>query len=216
MINYNEIRERTDTFLQTREGLAQPKIAQDYDVFCSELTGIFCDVLYKNNIPQSEFFDWLDMVQVHQINDIPVGEKIPVAQLISTPIMMHDLYFLLEYRLMVYKPGSTQVGPGEFYMCFYDANSEFGIDPQAGYDIQTGGVRTELKKLNTNFTDAAKFDEYAASNEVDRLMVVKPVSNAAKPKVRSEMVVCDFRTMNWRDVFTHRGAAGTLAFKEVA
>ena len=37
MINYGEIRERTDSFLQTREGLAQPKIQQDYDIFCSEL-----------------------------------------------------------------------------------------------------------------------------------------------------------------------------------
>lgn len=216
MINYSEIRERTDAFLQTREGLAQPKIAQDYDVFCSELTGIFCDVLYKNNISQRQFFDWLDMVQNHQINDIPTGIRIQVSQLIETSIVINPLYDLLEYRLMTYKPGSTQVGPGEFYMCFYDANSEFGIDNQAGYDIQTGGVRTELKKLGTNFTDAKKFDEYAESKDVDRLMVIKPVSNAAKPQVRSEMVVCDFRTMNWRDVFTHRGKAGTLAFKEVA
>lgn len=212
MINYGEIRERTDSFLQTREGLAQPKIQQDYDIFCSELAGIFCDVLYKNSIDQADFMEWLDMVQVHQINEIPTGVKIQVAQLISTPIVMHPLYELLEYRLMTYKPGSTQVGPGEFFMCFYDANSEFGIDNQAGYDIQTGGVTTELKKLGTNFTDAAKFDEYAASPDVNRLMVVKPVSNAIKPKVRSEILVCDFREQDWREVFTHRGKAGTLAF----
>ena len=42
MIDYGTVYSRVDEFLQTREGLASPKKAQDYNVFVKELTGIFC------------------------------------------------------------------------------------------------------------------------------------------------------------------------------
>lgn len=47
MINYSEIYTRVDTFLQTREGLANPKNSQDYVWFVRELTGIFLALLTR-------------------------------------------------------------------------------------------------------------------------------------------------------------------------
>jgi hypothetical protein len=110
---------------------------------------------------------------------------------------------------MNYKPGNVQVGPGEFFFCFYDAGSTFGIDNQAGFDVITDNTTTELKKLGSNFTDEALFDGYAESEDVDRLLVIHPVSNAKKPKQRSKYACV--HTTEWRKAFYHRGKAGTLA-----
>ena len=102
-----------------------------------------------------------------------------------------------------------RLGFGEFFFCFYDAGSTFGIDNQAGFDIITDNTTTELKKLGSNFTDEALFDGYAESEEVDRLMVIHPVSNAKKPLQRSKYACVP--TTEWRKAFYHRGKAGTLA-----
>lgn len=210
MIDYGAIYTRVDSFLQTREGLANPKNAQDYVWFVRELTGIFCGSAYEHDLETADVVSFFDLVEEHYITDIvATGELSNVADLIDAEITSHPLYTITEYTLMKYKPGNVQVGPGEFFFCFYDRGSVFGIDPTAGFDIVTDNITTEVKSLNSNHTTPELFDKYAASDAVERLMVVKPVSNSKKPRLRSQYA-CTLAT-NWREAFYHRGAAGTLA-----
>lgn len=209
MIDYSIVYTKVDEFLQTREGLACPKNKQDYNLFLRELTGIFCGVAHENYLKTNDVVAYLEMVKHHEIQDInTTGELLPIGDLISLDVRNHPLYKLTEYILMYYKPGNVQVGPGEFFFCFYDRGSVFGIDNTAGYDVVTDGVPTEFKKLGSNFTDPELFDKYAASEDVDRLLVVKPVSNAKRPQIRSYYSCTD--TTNWRNVFHHTGKNGTL------
>ena len=105
------------------------------------------------------------------------------------------------------------MGPGEFFFCFYDRGSVFGIDSQAGFDVVTDRTTTEFKRLNTNLTTPDMFDKYAESEKVERLLVIKPISNAKKPRIRSQYAC--IHTTKWRDAFYHRSGM-TLAIKEVA
>jgi hypothetical protein len=210
MIDYGTVYQRVDSFLQTREGLANPKKAQDYIWFVRELTGIFCGAAFEHDMDTSDVIEYFDMVQKHDIRAIDTsGVLMEVSDLIDTDILTHPLYEITEFTLMNYKPGNVQVGPGEFFFCFYDAGSVFGIDNQAGYDVVTDGVATELKKLGSNFTDPELFDGYANSDDVERLLVVHPVSNAKKPLQRSKYACVP--TTEWREAFCHRGKNGTLA-----
>lgn len=216
MIDYGKVYRRVDSFLQTREGLANPKNSQDYAWFLRELTGIFCGAGYEHELETSRVVEFFDIVENHYIENIDItGKLCPVSDLISNDIHNHPLYEITEFTLMNYKPGSVQVGPGEFFFCFYDRGSIFGIDNQAGYDIVTDNTSTELKKLNTNFTTPKLFDKYAASNDVERLMVVKPVSNAKKPELRS-YYAC-IHTTKWREAFYHKhGKTLSLVERRIA
>lgn len=212
MINYSVVYNRVDEFLQSREGLCNPKNAQDYPIFVRELTGIFCGAAHENGLTTEDITMFLTMAQVHEIVGIVDNGKLNgVSDLISNGITSHPLYTITEYALMNYKPGNVQVGPGEFFFCFYDRGSVFGIDNLAGYDIVTDAQPTELKKLGSNFTDAELFDKYAECPKVNRLLVIKPVSNAKKPLLRSQYACVTFSKNNWREAFTHIGKAGTLA-----
>lgn len=212
MVDYSEIYSRVDEFLQTREGLANPKNSKDYVWFVRELTGIFCGSAHENDLSTKDVIEYLDLVEVNEITNLnDSGKLCNVADLISPTIVNHPLYKITEFTLMNYKPGNVQVGPGEFFFCFYDRGSVFGIDNQAGYDVVVDGTTTELKKLGSNFTTPELFDKYADSPKVDRLLVVKPVSNARKPRERSQYACVTFSKMNWREAFTHTGKAGTLA-----
>lgn len=214
MIDYGTVHSRIDEFLQTRNGLSNPKKAQDYRVFVKELTGIFCGAAYENDLTTNSITEFLDLVQVHYIEGVTNTGKISsVCQLISEDIRNHPLYYITEYTLMVYKPASVQVGPGEFFFCFYDAASTFGIDNTAGFDIIVDGHTTELKKINSNLTTPELFDKYAANPQLSRLMVVMPVSDSTKPRFRSRYACIDVD--NWRKVFYHRNGK-TLAIKEAA
>ena len=211
MINYSEIYERVDQFLQTREGLCNPKNSRDYIWFVRELTGIFCGAGHENDLETESVIEFFDMVEDHEITNVnDDGNLNNVADLIDSSITEHPLYYITEFTLMNYKPGNVQVGPGEFFMCFYDRGSVFGIDNQAGYDVVVDSTTTEMKKLGSNFTDAELFDKYAESDKVDRLLVIKPVSNARRPRERSKYACVTFSKMNWREAFDHRGKAGTL------
>jgi len=210
MIDYGTVYQRVDSFLQTREGLANPKKAQDYVWFVRELTGIFCGAAFEHDMDTGTILNFFDLVERHEISNVDTsGQLVNVSNLIDDFITSHPLYEITEFTLMNYKPGNVQVGPGEFFFCFYDAGSTFGIDNQAGFDIITDRTTTELKKLGSNFTDEALFDGYAESEDVDRLMVVHPVSNAKKPMQRSKYACTP--TTEWRKAFYHRGKAGTLA-----
>ena len=212
-IDYGKIYDRVDSFLQTREGLANPKNAQDYVWFVRELTGIFCGAAYENDLNTDDTLKFFDLVEDHYINDINLtGKLCNVEDLIVSDIVDHPLYYITEFTLMNYKPGNVQVGPGEFFFCFYDRGSTFGIDNMAGYDVITDSVTTEMKKLGSNFTTPELFDKYAASDAVQRLLVVKPISNAKKPRIRSQYA-CTLTT-EWRKAFYHRNGA-TLALKEL-
>jgi hypothetical protein len=209
MVDYGTVYNEIDSFLQTREGLANPKKQQDYVWFVRELTGIFCGAAFEHELDTKDIVEFLDLVRFHTIDDINTsGELVDVADLISTSVLMHPLYEITEFTLMNYKPGKVQVGPGEFFFCFYDSNSTFGIDNQAGYDVITDNVTTEFKTLGSNFTDPELLDGYANSPYVDRLLVVKPVSNAKKPLLRSRYACV--RTEKWREAFTHTGKNGSL------
>jgi len=210
MIDYGTVYQRVDSFLQTREGLANPKKAQDYVWFVRELTGIFCGAAFEHDMDTGTILNFFDLVERHEITDLDTsGQLSEVGDLIDDFITSHPLYEITEFTLMNYKPGNVQVGPGEFFFCFYDAGSTFGIDNQAGFDVITDNTTTELKKLGSNFTDEALFDGYAESEDVDRLLVVHPVSNAKKPQQRSKYACV--HTTEWRKAFYHRGKAGTLA-----
>ena len=211
MIDYSKIYTRVDSFLQTREGLSNPKNVQDYPWFVRELTGIFCGAAHENDLSTSDVLRFFDMVEDHEIVGINDNGKLnDVSHLISNAIVNPPLYYITEFALMNYKPGNVQVGPGEFFLCFYDRGSAFGIDNQAGYDVVVDRTATELKKLGSNFTTPELFDKYAESTKVDRLLVMKPVSNAKKPSKRSQYACVTFSRMDWREAFTHRGEAGTL------
>jgi len=204
MINYSEIYSRVDKFLQTRKGLSNPKNPSDYKWFLRELAGLFCGLSHENNLDTKDIVDYLDLVENHRINNIVDDGKLHnVTDLIDPRITSHPLYNITEFTLMNYKPGNVQVGPGEFFLCFYDCDSVFGIDNQAGYDVIVDGTTTELKKLGSNFTTPELFDKYAASDKVDRLMVIKPVSDAKKPRQRSQIAVVTFSKMDWREAFYH-------------
>jgi len=210
MIDYGRIYSRVDDFLQSREGLRNPKNSQDYVWFVRELTGIFCGASYEHNLTTGAILHYFDMVQIHNITNLDTsGTQREVKALISEEILEHPLYEITEFTLMNYKPGNVQVGPGEFFFCFYDSTSTFGIDNQAGYDVIVDNTTTEFKKLGSNFTSPELFDKYAESKEVERLLVIKPVSNAKKPALRSKYACTP--TTKWRTAFTHRGKAGTLA-----
>lgn len=214
MIDYSVVYNRVDGFLQTREGLANPKNAQDYPIFVRELTGIFCGAAHEHDLSTYDICTFLATVQTHEITNIDdSGNLSEVSNLIDNDITNHPLYSITEYALMNYKPGNVQVGPGEFFFCFYDRGSVFGIDNLAGYDIVTDGQPTELKKLGSNFTDAELFDKYAECPKVNRLLVIKPVSNAKKPLLRSMYSCVTFAKTPWREVFAHTGKAGTLSLR---
>lgn len=211
MINYEAIYLRTDEFLQTRQGLANPKTQRDYDWFLRELTGILCGVAYINDLDDTHVISFLDLVQPHSLKLIDTrGKTVDISQAIDDSVLAHPLYNMLEYDLINYKPGRVQVGPGEFYLCFYDQYSLFGIDNTAGYDIIAGGKQCELKRLGTNLTTPELFDKYAESGMVDLLVAIKPISGAKRPKLRSQMR--SIRVANWRDAFHHANGR-TLAFK---
>lgn len=214
MINYGVTYNRVDEFLQTREGLANPKKAQDYRVFLKELTGIFCGSAFENNLSTNDICCYLDLVQPHYItNVVNTGAVTPVCTLIADEIRAHPFYHVLENTLMYYKPGSVQVGPGEFFMCFYDAGSVFGIDNTAGFDVVVSGATTEMKALGSNLTTPELFDKYAANPKLQRLMVVKPVSDAVKPRSRSQYACIDVD--KWRQAYYHRNGV-TLAYKKAS
>ena len=212
MIDYGRAYNRVDEFLQTREGLANPKNKSDYKWFVRELTGIFCGAAYEHDLSTDNICKFLDLCQDHYIKDIVnTGAVSSVCDLISDEIKAEPLYYILERTLMLYKPASVQVGPGEFFLCFYDAGSIFGIDNTAGYDVVVDGQTTELKSYGTNLTTSELFDKYAANPKLQRLMVVRPVSGAAKPRSRSVYACIDVD--KWREAFYHHNGK-TLKFKE--
>ncbi len=199
-INYTGIRHNLEKILENREGFANPKL---FDTALRELTGMFCGFAYEHDISDDDVNEFLIRVRHHTITGINnIGKLTDVSHLINYDIRTHPLYELTEFALMHYRPGKVQAGPGEFFFCFYDASSEFGVDNHIGYDIRAGGQTIELKKLGSNFTTPDIFDHYASTGEVDYLLVVKPVSEAKTPKFRSKYSCIP--VADWRKAFYHK------------
>ena len=209
-MNYGLIRKMVRGITWRRNGIGNVK---DTNIFERELTGLICGIASENDIPDTHVVKWLLNIQTHELKPINCsGEICDISDLLSDRIKNDPLYKLLEYDLMYFKPGRTQVGPGEFFLCFFDKNSTFGISSTSGYDIIVDDVTTELKKHGSNFTNPEMFEKYQLSEKVDRLLVVKPVSNAAKPVIRSKYSCVDMRLQHWSTAFGHRGNSGTLHF----
>jgi hypothetical protein len=209
MINYGEVYESVSSFLSTRAGLNNPKKCSNFEWFVRDFTGILCGVSQENSLPSTEILSFLALVRDHELTPIRCdGQLNDVSSLIKPNVLGHRLYKLTERALMYFKPGNTQVGPGEFFMCFYDKDSRYGVDNTCGYDVLLDNVTTEMKSYGSNFTDEELLDGYAVSDKVERLLVVKPVSDAKEPRERSKYICCN--TTDWRKYFTHVGKNGTL------
>jgi|TARA_R110001606_G_scaffold200036_2_gene347841 hypothetical protein len=212
-MNYAEIYNQVDDLMSSRDGLNNPKQKKSYDVFVRELTGLLCGVAYQNNIHQAQVLQFIKMVRHSTIGSfIDDGRSHPVCNLIDPDIVSSSVYQVAEFALMNYKPGKTQVGPGELFFCLFDRDSTFGIDNQSGYDIQVNGITMELKKYGTNLTTPELFDKYHASDKVQQLLVVQPVSDATTPRVRSRYSCITFDKTPWRDIYKHKGSGGSLVF----
>lgn len=212
-MNYSLIYQECEDFLKSRKGLANPAKKTDFPIFVRELAGLIAGIAHQHDIEDYDVIHFLRLAKSHSIKPVDISGNVKdVRELIDERITSLPLYNYMEYDLMYFKPGRTQVGPGEFFLCFFDESSEFGIDNQAGYDIQVDEVATELKKHGSNFTDPKMFDKYEQSGDVQRLMVIKPVSNVKKPIKRSSYACVDFRQTSWKHAFGHRGKAGTLHY----
>ena len=212
-MNYSAIYEECEEFLRSRKGLANPAKKTDFPIFVRELAGLLAGVAHEYGIQDYAVINFLHLAKSHTLKPVDVSGNVKdIRELIDERITSLPLYKHLEYDLMYFKPGRTQVGPGEFFLCFFDEESEFGIDNQAGYDIRVDEVPTELKKHGSNFTTPDMFEKYEMSDDVQRLMVIKPVSNAKKPIKRSSYACVDFRQTTWKHAFGHRGKAGTLHY----
>lgn len=209
-MNYEVIRKMVHNITWRRNGIGNVK---DTNIFERELTGLICGIASENNISDTDVCKFLLNIQTHVLKPIDCSGKIcDISDLLDKRITQDPLYKLLEYDLMYFKPGRTQVGPGEFFLCLFDLESEFGISSTSGYDIKVNGITTELKKHGSNFTNPEMFDKYQRSEKVDRLFVVKPVSNAKKPTIRSKYSCVDLTRDNWNIAFGHRGKSGTLHY----
>lgn len=211
-LKYDEVYRAVNAILCKRDGLANPKNKQDYNIFVRELTGILCGVAYQNGVPHTEAIDFVKSIEDHVIKPIDdSGRMQQVSDLIDDDITKQRMFELTENAMMMYKPASTQVGPGEFFLCLFDRDSSFGIDNQCGYDVVVDKHTTELKRLGTNFTDPELLEHYQQSEDVQRFFVVAPVSNAAKPRIRSRYNCITFDKTHWSDVYHHTGGNGSLS-----
>lgn len=211
MIYYDKVYNVTEDLILQREGLRNPKNISDFKVYVSQIAGMFCGLAHQNDISTQAIVEFIKRVQDHRItNIINDGSVNLVEDLISDTITSQPLYYISERDLMKYKPSSTQVGPGELFMCFYDADSVFSVDNTAGFDIITDNTATEMKSEGTNQTTPEMFDKYAADPRCQRLLVVKPVGKGAKPRIRSRYASID--VVNWRDAYYHHNGV-KLKFK---
>lgn len=202
-MDYVAVRKAVTEVINTRKGMSNPTII-------AEITGLICNRAFVNGFTGSDVIEFLDIVKTHKINKTTCEARwYDIKELVSTELANNALFFALEADLMDYRPGKAQIGPGEFFFCFFDCNSEFSVSSTCGYDVEVGNVKMEFKKVGTNFTSDAKFDEYAEKGIVEQLVVVKPVSNAKKPKARTQVIFADIN--NWRNYVQHNeGGEGGL------
>ena len=194
-MDYVTVRNAVESVVSARKGMVDKAIV-------AELTGMFLNRAFLNDISEETLLEYFDLVKTHTIKQTACEVRFyGIEEMVSEELMANPMFFITEFDLMEYRPGKSQTSPGEFFFCWYDCNSEFSVSSTCGFDVVVDGVKMEFKKIGSNFTSDAKFDEYADKNIVEQLVVVKPVSDAKKPKFRSKVIFADIN--NWRAYVKH-------------
>jgi len=121
-MNYSLIYRECEDFLKSRKGLANPAKTTDFPIFVRELAGLLAGVAHEHKIWDYDVVNFLKLAKTHELKPVDIsGQVTDVEELLDDSITSHPLYSCLEYDLMYFKPGRTQVGPGEFFLCFFDA-----------------------------------------------------------------------------------------------
>lgn len=203
--------------IDERIGLEEGKVDSARNSTIRYLLGMYADHMDNLDLSVDEVVGYLEAVRTHKFNTTAQEAFSGTENNFSDVIEFsdHPLYQATEYELMTFKPGSLQLGPGEFFMYFYHADSELGVDSVSGWDVRIKldgkWIRVELKKINSNFAFKMKdgeylFDHYtdmANDDKLDVLLVTMPISNAKNPRLRSRFVAINLRDTKWREVFTY-------------
>lgn len=216
-VPYKLIHKSVESIVNSRAGMSNPKQAYTKRRIIAELTGYFIDVVDEFQIEEDVVAEYFDMTMNHNFYKLPTdGKAYFIHNYVNPKLFSNQLYYLMETILMNFKPASVQVGTGEFFLCWYDKNSVFGIDNKMNFDVRVSGLSLELKGLNSNLTASEeKFDNYM--NTCDGIMVVKSYDNRndkgelKNPLTRSFFCI---NTTNWKDSFQFSGQQGhTLTLK---
>jgi len=218
MKTHEQLRAAVNNLLITRQGIGCSVTSEKRDNIiklinptASFLIGLFIqheDVSRDLTIDNALTF--LNDMTEHEIGEIPTGRAVFFEELIDPKIVANPWFYELEYPLIKFRPGNTQVGPGELFLCLFGKNFIFDQTANTGSDVtqqlQGSSLVYELKSFGSNKTGAAeKLDSYK-DGSTDRLMIVKCVSTAPKPNFRSAFYVCDFEKESWRDnIYLHNG-----------
>lgn len=203
--------------IDERQGLEKGTVDSARNSAIRYLLGMYADYMDILDLSIDEVLGFLEAVRTHKLDtntqEMFSGAEVEFSDIIE--FSNHPLYIATEYELATFKPGSLQLGPMEFFLFFYHADSELGVDSVSGWDVRLklGGqwIRVELKKAGSNFAYKMNngemlFDHYtdmATDDKLDALMVVSPVSNAKNPRLRSRFVAINLRETEWRNVFTY-------------
>ena len=213
-VPYKLIDKGVEAIIESRSGINNPKVAYTKSRVHQELMGTIMGVVDELQLPENVVSQYLDLTLNHNFKPLPTDGKVHlVHHYVDEELFNNPLYYALETTLMKYKPASVQCGVGEFFFCWYDKDSVFGIDNTLPYDIIVQGD-WECKGLNSQKTaNPTKMDHYMET--ASGIMVISPYDNRGKttgklklnPDTRS--VFC-INTNNWRDSFQFEG--DTLKF----
>lgn len=204
-VPYESIHKNVEYIVNSREGMCNPKQAYTKRRIISELTGYFIDVVDEFKIKPAIVEEYFDLTINHNFKPLPRDGKVHfVHHYVDEQLVSNILYYLMETILMNFKPASVQVGTGEFFFCWYDKDSVFGIDNQIDFDVKVDGLELELKGLNSNFTASEdKFDNYM--KVCNGIMVVGSYDNRnSKGEIKknplTRSVFC-INVSNWKQSF---------------
>lgn len=205
---YVIIRESVKRIVASRLGMNNAKNAFTTRRIVAELTGYFIDIVEELEIPTPVVAEYFRLVENHNFKALPRDGKVYFVHDFIDPLLAENpLYYPMETILMNFKPASVQVGTGEFFFCWYDKDSVFGIDNQLTFDVKVNGLELELKGLNSNLTASEeKFDEYMEI--CDGIMVVGSYENRNEKgllkNAQTRSIFC-INTTDWRESFEFKG-----------
>ncbi len=205
-IPYKLIDKGVKAIIESRRGMNNPKVAYTKMRIHQELMGTIMGVVEELQLPENVISQYLDMTLKHSFKPLPTDGKVHlVHHYVEEELFNNPLYYALETTLMKYKPASVQCGVGEFFFCWYDKHSVFGIGNTLPYDIIVQILELECKALNTQKTsNSDKMDGYS------NIMVISPYdnrdSNTGKLKLNPDTrsLFC-INVNNWRDSFEFVG-----------
>lgn len=207
-VPYQLIDESVEAIINSRMGMNNPKVAFTKNRIHQELMGSIMGIVKEFQISESDVREYFDITMNHKFKALPTdGQVHLVHHYVDERLVANPLYFLLETTLMKFKPASVQVGTGEFFFCWYDKDSVFGIDNQLSYDVKVSGLELELKGLKSNLTASeAKFDQYMEI--CDGIMVVGSYDNRNEKgeikKATTRSTFC-INTTDWTESFEFHG-----------